>query len=108
MAEIASPRIASIGTPAPKPEAPALPALARQLPATPGRILVRRAIKATAEHLGTTQDALVSARQTQPLTRRRQVAMYVAHKMTGCSLVFIGGKIGDPTIEASMMLGCLL
>jgi hypothetical protein len=95
MAEIASTRsIASVGTPAQKPQAPALPALARQLPAMPGRILVRRAIKA-AEHFGTTPDALVSARRTQPLARRRQLAMYVAHKMTGRSLVFIGRKIGD-------------
>jgi chromosomal replication initiator protein len=96
MAEIASTRsIASIATPAQKPEVPALPALAGQLPATPGRILVRRVIKATAEHFGTTPDDLVSAGRTKPLTRRRQVAMYVARKMTGRSLFFIGRKIGD-------------
>jgi Bacterial dnaA protein helix-turn-helix len=89
------PSIAGIGTPAQKPEAPTLPALAGQLPVPPGRILVRRAIKVTAEHFGTTADVLVSARRTQPLTRRRQVAMYVARKMTGRSLSFIGRKIGD-------------
>jgi chromosomal replication initiation ATPase DnaA len=75
--------------------APALPALDGQIPATPGRILVRRAIKATAEHFGTTPDDLVAACRTQPLTRRRQVAMYVARELTGRSLCFIGSKIGD-------------
>jgi chromosomal replication initiator protein len=76
-------------------EAPALAALDGQLPATPSRILVRRAIKATAEHFGTSPDVLVSDRRTKPLVRRRQVAMYVARKMTGRSLSFIGHKIGD-------------
>jgi chromosomal replication initiation ATPase DnaA len=70
------------------------PALAGQLPVRPGRILVRRAIKATAEHFGTSADALVSARRTRPLVRWRQVAMYVAREMTGRSLPFIGKKIG--------------
>ena len=84
MAEIASTRsIAGIGTPA------------QNLPATRGRILVRRVIKATAEHFGTTPDDLLSAGRTRLLTRRRQVAMYVARKMTGRSLFFIGRKIGD-------------
>ena len=84
MAEIASTRsIASIATPV------------QNLPATRGRILVRRVIKATAEHFGTTPDDLLSARRTRPLTRRRQVAMYVARKMTGRSFFFIGRKIGD-------------
>ena len=84
MAESASTRsIASIGTPA------------QNLPATRGRILVRRVIKATAEHFGTTPDDLLSGRRTRLLTRRRQVAMYVARKMTGRSLFFIGRKIGD-------------
>ena len=84
MAEIASTRsIASIAT------------LAPNLPATRGRILVRRVIKATAEHFGTTPDDLLSGRRTRLLTRRRQVAMYVARKITGRSLFFIGRKIGD-------------
>jgi chromosomal replication initiator protein len=84
MAEIVStPSVAGIATPA------------QNLSATRGRILVRRVIKATAEHFGTTPDDLVSARRTRPLTRRRQVAMYVARKMTGRSLFFIGRKIGD-------------
>jgi chromosomal replication initiation ATPase DnaA len=75
--------------------APTLPALIGQLPAGPGRILVRRAIKATAEHFGTTPDVLVSAGRTRLLSRRRQVAMYVAREMTGRSLPFIGSKIGN-------------
>jgi len=84
MAEIVSTRsIASIATPA------------QNLSATRGRILVRRVIKATAEHFGTTPDDLLSARRTRPLIRRQQVAMYVARKMTGRSLFFIGRKIGD-------------
>jgi chromosomal replication initiator protein len=72
-----------------------LPALTGKAPARSGRILVRRAIKVTADHFGMTPDILVSARRTQPLCRRRQVAMYVARKMTGRSLEFIGHKIGD-------------
>jgi chromosomal replication initiation ATPase DnaA len=75
-------------------QARAFPALAGQLPVMPGRILVRRAIKATAEHFGTSPDVLVSARRTRPLVRWRQVAMYVAREMTGRSLPFIGKKIG--------------
>jgi chromosomal replication initiation ATPase DnaA len=84
MAQIVSTRsIASIGTPA------------QNLPTMRGRILVRRVIKATAEHFGTTPDDLLSARRTRLLIRRRQVAMYVARKMTGRSLFFIGRKIGN-------------
>jgi chromosomal replication initiation ATPase DnaA len=84
MAEIVSTRsITSIGTPA------------QNLPATQGRILVRRVLKATAEYFGTTADDLLSGGRTRLVTRRRQVAMYVARKMTGRSLCFIGRKIGD-------------
>jgi hypothetical protein len=94
MAEIVSTQsIAGIAMPAQEPEAPALPKLAGQLPASPGRILVRRVIRATAEHFGTTADDLASVRRTQPLTRRRQVAMYLAREMTGRSLAFIGRKL---------------
>jgi chromosomal replication initiation ATPase DnaA len=75
-------------------QAPAFSAPAGQLPVRPGRILVRRAIKATAEHFGTSADALVSARRTRPLVRWRQVAMYVARETTGRSLPFIGKRIG--------------
>jgi chromosomal replication initiator protein len=94
MVEIAiMPSVASIATPAQKPQAPALP-LAGQLPVTPDRIHVRRVIKATAEHFGTTVPALLSRCRKRQLTRRRRVAMYVAREMTGRSLSFIGSEIG--------------
>jgi hypothetical protein len=94
MVEIAiMPSVASITTPAQKPQAPALP-LAGQLPVTPGRIHVRRVIKATAEHFGTTVPTLLSRCRERPLTRRRRVAMYVAREMTGRSLSFIGSEMG--------------
>jgi Bacterial dnaA protein helix-turn-helix len=80
--------------PAPPPEAAAALALSAP-PVTPGRVLVRRVIKATAEHFGTTPDDLISARLTRPLTRHRQVAMYLARVMTGRAHSYIGSKIGD-------------
>jgi hypothetical protein len=91
----------------PQPPTPVLPAdaksdgavtfsaLAEQSPAAPGRITVRRVLEVVADHFGTTLGDLISHRRPQPLTRRRQVAMYVAHKTTGRSLVFIGRRIGD-------------
>jgi chromosomal replication initiation ATPase DnaA len=85
--------IASIATAPRKPEA-AFPALAGRLPDAPGRILVQIVLRLTAEHYGTTADELISGSRTQPLARRRQVAMYVAHKMTGRGLPFIGHHMG--------------
>jgi hypothetical protein len=79
--------------PAHTPEAPAVPALAAQ-PAAPGPITVSRVIKATAEYFRVTAPELVSDSRTQPLTRRRQIAMHVAHKVTGRSLPFIGSRFG--------------
>lgn len=76
-------------------KAPPLAALAGQLPAVPGRIKVRRVLKVTAEYYGTTPDDLVSDRRTKPLVRHRQVAMYVAYKMTGRSLPFIAYYMGN-------------
>jgi chromosomal replication initiator protein len=63
-------------------------------PAVPGRISVRRVLEATAAHFGTTVEALRSPARTQPLSRRRQVAMHVARKVTGRSLPFIARHIG--------------
>jgi chromosomal replication initiator protein len=60
----------------------------------PGRISVRRVLEATASHFGTTVDALTSPSRTQPLTRRRQVAMFAARRVTGRSLPFIARHIG--------------
>jgi chromosomal replication initiation ATPase DnaA len=63
--------------------------------ASPGRIRVRRILEVTAGHFGTTVDALLSERRTQSLSRPRQIAMFVARKMTGRSLPFIGRRMGD-------------
>jgi hypothetical protein len=63
-------------------------------PAIPGRIMVRLALEVTAAHFGLKVDDLLSDRRTQPLCRRRQIAMYVAHRTTGRSLPFIGKKMG--------------
>jgi chromosomal replication initiator protein len=49
----------------------------------------------TAEHFGTTVDALLSERRMQSLSRPRQIAMFVARKVTGRSLPFIGRRMGD-------------
>jgi Bacterial dnaA protein helix-turn-helix len=79
----------------PAPSASVLPAIAEQPSTTPGPILVRRVLRVTAEHYGTTPDDLVSVCRTKPLVRHRQVAMYVAHKTTGCSTPFIASHMGD-------------
>jgi hypothetical protein len=63
--------------------------------ASPGRITVHRVIEVTAEHFGATVEALLSERRTQSLCRHRQIAMYVARKVTGRSLPFIGRRMGD-------------
>jgi DnaA-like protein len=70
-----------------------LPALA--LPASPCRISVRRVLEVTAGHFGTTVEALLSERRTQSLSRPRQIAMFVARKVTGRSLPFIGRRMGN-------------
>jgi chromosomal replication initiator protein len=69
--------------------------LALAPPASPGWITVRRVLQVTAGHFGTTVDALLSERRTQSLNRPRQIAMFVARKVTGRSLPFIGRRIGD-------------
>jgi chromosomal replication initiator protein len=74
--------------------APAFPALAGQLLVLPGRITVRGVVKVTAKYYGMTPDELMSDRRTQPLVRRRQVAMYVAYRMTGRGAPFIGHYMG--------------
>jgi hypothetical protein len=74
--------------------APAFSAPAEQPPPVLGRITVRRVVEVTAEHFRTSVSELLSHRRPQPLCRRRQVAMYVARKMTGHSLPFIGRRMG--------------
>jgi chromosomal replication initiation ATPase DnaA len=59
----------------------------------PGRVSVRRVLELTAAHFGTTVGALTSHSRTQPLVRRRQVAYYVARRLTGRSLPFIGSRM---------------
>jgi chromosomal replication initiation ATPase DnaA len=76
-------------------KAPAFPALAGQLPGAPGRIKIHHVLKVTAKHYGTTLDELVSTRRTQPLVHCRQVAMYVARKMTGRSMPVIAYYMGN-------------
>jgi hypothetical protein len=66
----------------------------REFSAPPGQITVRRVLEATADHFGLTVEELVSDRRTQPLARRRQVAMYVAREMTGRTLPFIARRMG--------------
>jgi hypothetical protein len=58
------------------------------------RTKVDRALKVTAEHFGIALSDLLSERRTQPLVRRRQIAMYVARETTGRSLPFIGKHLG--------------
>jgi Bacterial dnaA protein helix-turn-helix len=69
--------------------------LALAPPASPSRITVHRVLEVTAERFGTTVEALLSERRTQSLCRPRQIAMFVARKVTGRSLPFIGRRMGD-------------
>jgi hypothetical protein len=78
-----------------RPAASPRPAPVRTVEARPpGRIMVRRVLEVTAEHFSTTVEALVSDSRKRPLVRQRQIAMYVAHQLTGRGLVFIGDKMG--------------
>jgi len=74
--------------------APVFPAFAAQLPAVPGRITVRGVLKVTADYYGMTRDELIADRRTQPIVRRRQVAMYVAYRMIGRGTPFIAYYMG--------------
>jgi chromosomal replication initiation ATPase DnaA len=76
-------------------QAPAFPALAGQLPVLPGRIKVRSVLKVTAAHYGMTLDELLTGRRTQLLSRRQQVAMYIAYDVTGRGTPFIAYYMGD-------------
>jgi chromosomal replication initiator protein len=62
--------------------------------ANPTRITVSRVLAVTAAHFGTTAEALTADTTKWPTVRRRQVAMYVAHKLTGRSLPFIAKTVG--------------
>jgi hypothetical protein len=67
---------------------------AEQPPAVLGRITVRRVLEVTADHFRTPLRDLTSRSRTQPLVRRRQIAMYVARETTGRSTLFIGRHMG--------------
>jgi hypothetical protein len=88
-----SQRPAAPPAPSPMPGTPVLVLALPELPAVPGRISVRRVVEVTAGHFGTTVPDLISHCRKQPLTRRRQIAMYVARKVTGRGLPFIGHKL---------------
>jgi chromosomal replication initiator protein len=60
----------------------------------PGRISVRQVLEVTAAHFGTTAEALTADTRKWPIVRRRQMAMYVARRLTGRSLPFIARNMG--------------
>jgi chromosomal replication initiation ATPase DnaA len=70
------------------------PAPAGQLPRAP-RIMIHRVLKVTAEHYGMTPAELLAKRRTLLLVRRRQVAMYIARKVTGRSMPVIAYYMGN-------------
>jgi hypothetical protein len=67
---------------------------ARCFPPFPPRITVVAALKATAAYFGISLDELASPSRKQPLVWRRQVAMFVARKLTRRSFPVIAEKLG--------------
>jgi chromosomal replication initiator protein len=63
-------------------------------PAVPGRVSVQQVLKVAAEHFGLTVEALVSHSRKHSLVYPRQIAMFLAHAMTGRSLPFIAHHAG--------------
>ncbi len=59
------------------------------------RTIVRRALKATTEHLGATVPYFIPGYRKQPLCPHRQAVMYVAGELNGRSLGHIDNKISD-------------
>ncbi len=64
------------------------------LPVAPGRVTVHRALQATAWHYRTTVPAILTRTRKHPTVRQRQVAMYVARRLSGRSLPFIASRMG--------------
>ena len=62
-----------------------------------GVITIVKVVEAVATHYGISADQLRSGR---PFRRQRQVARYLAHRLTGRSLSEIGQQIGDVTHTA--------
>jgi Bacterial dnaA protein helix-turn-helix len=78
----------------PGPSTPDVPVIAEPSAGVPGRISVRRVLEVTADHFATSVSDLVSGCRKQPLCRHRQVAMFVARRVTGRSLPFIAHNMG--------------
>jgi hypothetical protein len=60
----------------------------------PEPIRIPRIIKATAAAYGVTQKEIVGVRRIKSIIEPRQVAMYLAHTLTKCSLPEIGRRFG--------------
>lgn len=74
--------------------APVLPLLILPIQIAAGRFPVRDVIEAAAEHFGVSVAVLLGVDRHQPVARQRQIAMFIAHKLTGRSLPYIGRHIG--------------
>lgn len=57
---------------------------------TPRKVFVHEVINAAAEHFNITADDLIGQQRHLPLTRQRQIAMYVAYQGTSYSFPHIG------------------
>ncbi len=80
---------------APVPPAPKPVIIHEPDPDNCGRILVRDVIEAAAVHFGVTVDALLGPSKRQPIAGQRQVVMYLACRLTGRGLPFIGCIMGN-------------
>lgn len=58
------------------------------------RISIRAIVEATAAHYGFSRVELLAHRRAQAVVRPRQVAMYLARRLTVCSLPEIGRRMG--------------
>jgi chromosomal replication initiator protein len=63
-------------------------------PAHPRRITVRRVLEATAAHHGTTVPEILDRTRKHPTVRRRQLAAYLARRLTKRSLPYIADRMG--------------
>jgi chromosomal replication initiator protein len=83
--------------PQPAPEVPEATAPVLTPPLSgivPGRTSVKSVLEMTAFHFGTTVGDLLAESRKHPVVRRRQIAMFIAHKLTGRSYPFIADKFG--------------
>ncbi|NJC33102.1 chromosomal replication initiator protein [Sphingomonas jejuensis] len=68
--------------------------LGEMLDAAPRRLTIDDIQKAVAEHYGMRQSEMLSARRSRAIARPRQVAMYLAKRLTPRSLPEIGRRFG--------------